>query len=368
MIEPSRINDYIPPNKKQKINNNQEEDGFRWNHTSYHITMKGHIDPQEYHDWVIQKIGKRKLTHFSIPNEISDANDPYDHTHAALRFDKPPGWKDSKHLLHPKCTSNHYDVKPITSKKHWDQIFLEYHRGHKQDKETGEYKDIPPIKLIQSDYDPNEKPFSEQVRDKIRSCNTWKEVLDLDENISKYIAIRMHWAKDIFLHRDLNIQCRIETLFEWQDKLTLEVQEDPDPRKIIWYIDKQGGKGKSELTKYLVKRHGAFLAQGKSTDIKYAYNGEKIVIFDIPRSADHISWDAIESIKNGLFFNTKYYSHMKGFPTPHVICFSNNSPPYDKLSQDRWDVRYIDPMEDPFEIKRWQQEQYRQHIESKFED
>lgn len=356
-------------NKKRK-RNNEEEDGFQWSHTCYHITMKGHIDPQEYCDWVIQRIGKRKLVDYSIVNESSDAKNAYDHTHAALRFDRTPGWNNSKHLLHPKCSADHYDIEPVSRKQHWDYLFTEYHRGIKQDKETKEYKNIPPIKLLQSDYDPEAKKFIDQVADKIRICDTWKEVLELEEPYSKLISARFAWAKDVFEHKEMNIPCRIEEPYPWQQKLIDEIHENnkPDPRKIIWYVDHEGGKGKSELTKYLVKYHNAFLAQGKSVDIKYAYKGQPIVIFDIPRSCEHISWDAIESIKNGLFFNTKYYSAMKGFPIPHVICFSNHAPPYDKLSDDRWDVRYIDERENPEWIKNYNQQRHQDYLQSKFQD
>lgn len=57
MIEPSKVDDYIPPKKKTKTNdNNGDNDSFRWNHTSYLITMKGYIDAteyREYRDWIV---------------------------------------------------------------------------------------------------------------------------------------------------------------------------------------------------------------------------------------------------------------------------------------------------------------------------
>lgn len=64
---------------------------------------------------------------------------------------------------------------------------------------------------------------------------------------------------------------KITELRPWQSQLDLYVQQEPDPRKIRVYVDKQGGQGKTEMTKYLIKTYHAFLAQGKSQDILYAY-------------------------------------------------------------------------------------------------
>ena len=45
---------------------------------------------------------------------------------------------------------------------------------------------------------------------------------------------------------------------------------------------------------------------GKSADIKYAFNGEKICIFDLSRSqSDHVNYEVMESVKNGVLFSSK---------------------------------------------------------------
>nr|KAG5709282.1 hypothetical protein BaRGS_018034 [Batillaria attramentaria] len=80
---------------------------------------------------------------------------------------------------------------------------------------------------------------------------------------------------------------------------------------------------------------------GKSTDTKHAYSGERIVIFNLTRSQeDHINYEIIESIKNVIIFSPKYESGMKIFEPPHVVVFANFSPNLSKLSQDRWDIRF----------------------------
>ena len=77
-------------------------------------------------------------------------------------------------------------------------------------------------------------------------------------------------------------------------------------------------------------------------DIKFAYNGQRIVFFDFSRSnEDRINYDVIESIKNGMMFSTKYESVVRMYDHPHVIIFANFMPSLTKLSADRWDVRTL---------------------------
>lgn len=129
--------------------------------------------------------------------------------------------------------------------------------------------------------------------------------------------------------------------WEWQRKLLEELEGEPDPRKIIWYYDPAGGNGKSTLTKYLVLTKDAVMfGPAKSADIKHAYGQQPVVIFDFPRTCEgYVPYDAIESIKNGLYFSSKYSSSMRVGKTPHLVVFANFEPELRAMSQDRWDVR-----------------------------
>ena len=81
---------------------------------------------------------------------------------------------------------------------------------------------------------------------------------------------------------------------------------------------------------------------GKNADIRYAYIYEPIVIFDFSRSVEErVNYEIIESIKNDIFFSSKYESGMKLFNVPHVIIFANFYPDQNKLSLDRWDIREV---------------------------
>lgn len=140
------------------------------------------------------------------------------------------------------------------------------------------------------------------------------------------------------LRQEMNSELR-----PWQTDLVLELTGSVNNRSVIWIVDPEGNRGKTWLSKYLAVKHPhdvIRLENGKSADLKYAYTGQKICIFDLSRSQeDHINYEVIESIKNGIFLSTKYESCMRVYANPHVCVFANFEPDRSKLSQDRWDVR-----------------------------
>lgn len=132
----------------------------------------------------------------------------------------------------------------------------------------------------------------------------------------------------------------------WQCRLVQKaLYSPPSDRQIHWFIDTTGNSGKTWLSRFLVSRYSALrLENGKSADLKYAYTGQKIVIFDYSRSQqEHVNYEALESIKNGICFSTKYVSVCKIFPVPHVFVFANWAPDFSKMSDDRWDCVHIHP-------------------------
>lgn len=131
-------------------------------------------------------------------------------------------------------------------------------------------------------------------------------------------------------------------LNEYQTQIInyLNTQND---RQILWVCDTIGGKGKTWLSKYLIATGGAFrCCNGKNADIALAYNGEPIFIMDLSRSMEeHVNYDIIEQIKNGMLFSPKYQSNMKIFKIPKVLILANFMPDQTKLSQDRWQIYSI---------------------------
>ena len=129
------------------------------------------------------------------------------------------------------------------------------------------------------------------------------------------------------------------------------VQLRAHDRQIFWYVDQEGGKGKSALTKLLCAKHAAICMAGKAGDMKHGMMtvkeksgcGPRIVILDCPRTQDlnYISYQGVEEIKNGCFFSSKYEGGMYLDNPPHVLVFSNHFPDEMKLTKDRWVIKEI---------------------------
>lgn len=140
----------------------------------------------------------------------------------------------------------------------------------------------------------------------------------------------------------------IATLRAWQAQLTQITEQEPDERTIYWIWDPNGGIGKSALLKYwMVHKPNKYIFcnGGKCADlINLIFNQNMdncdTVVWDLPRNrGGHVSYDAIECIKNGMVANTKYETGMKVFNSPHIIVFANELPSdIDALSHDRWHI------------------------------
>lgn len=116
------------------------------------------------------------------------------------------------------------------------------------------------------------------------------------------------------------------------------IEKHNDVRKVIWFYDKVGNSGKSTLCNYLyAKKKCIILNNAKSSDIAYVYNGEPLVLFDIPRNLEgKINYSIIENLKNGRIFSTKYKGKIKFFKCPTIVVFANFLPEFSSLSSDRW--------------------------------
>lgn len=144
-------------------------------------------------------------------------------------------------------------------------------------------------------------------------------------------------------------------LKDWQLEIAGRFTEPEDAlfgRKIYWFYDSEGGHGKSTLCKYFVDQRDALLLGGANKDCLYGlfeyininHTAPEIVIFDIPRvNKGAVSYQALEQIKNGMFFNSKYESGMVRFNSPHILIFSNAEPEYQNLTSDRWVVENLCP-------------------------
>ena len=128
----------------------------------------------------------------------------------------------------------------------------------------------------------------------------------------------------------------------WQQELVEELAGEPDPRKIVWFVDRVGNTGKSYFATHYSSRKSYYVTGGKASDIFYGYQYESVVFFDLARmKQEYVQYDVMEAFKNGQFYSTKYECKNVKFNTPHVVVFSNFHPDTQMLSADRWDLRVL---------------------------
>ena len=135
----------------------------------------------------------------------------------------------------------------------------------------------------------------------------------------------------------------------WNTWIVEQVQQPADSRTINWFWSSRGKLGKTNLTRYLVDKHNAqFASGGKYTDImNLIYHTDmdkcRCVIFTLPKEhRNHISYSALESVKDGLVSNMKSYKNgSKIFNPPHIFVFANYPPDLDGVMRDRWNIFQI---------------------------
>jgi len=134
-----------------------------------------------------------------------------------------------------------------------------------------------------------------------------------------------------------------DELRPWQQTLKdVLLQAPPDDRSILFYVDKEGGKGKTWFQRHMVTEYPdkvQILSVGKRDDIAHAIDVNKsIFLFNVPRKAmEFFNYTVIEQLKDKMIFSPKYESQMKYLKTnPHVVIFSNEDPKYDEMTMDRY--------------------------------
>lgn len=131
----------------------------------------------------------------------------------------------------------------------------------------------------------------------------------------------------------------------WQRLLADELDQEPDDRSIIFYVDSDGGKGKSWFQAwYLTKNPDKVqvLSAGKRDDIAHSVDKTKsIFFFNIPRGGmEYMQYTILEQLKDRMVFSPKYNSTMKYLSaTPHVVVFCNEDPDMTKMTEDRYVIR-----------------------------
>nr|WAE42136.1 MAG: replication associated protein [Cressdnaviricota sp.] len=159
--------------------------------------------------------------------------------------------------------------------------------------------------------------------------------------MKKETRIKGPWAdKKIYMGQDLNHPFK-----EWQNKCKDICLSPMETRKIYWICDPKGGEGKTYFIKYMTYYHDCCpITFGKASDLLNMVStnqGKNAYLFNLTRSkgADaHMAdiYQAMESIKDGMFINTKYKTGVVMMEPPHIIIFGNTYPDRSSISQDRW--------------------------------
>ena len=127
------------------------------------------------------------------------------------------------------------------------------------------------------------------------------------------------------------------TLFPWQLEVIRTISEEDSDRSVFWVEDEVGGAGKSVLARYIVGCENAALFHDFDyRNNSFLYDKENVVVFDLPRSYVPSNMTFVEDLKNGHVMSMKYEPVRKIFDSPTIIIFSNNPPPLQHLSMDRW--------------------------------
>lgn len=138
-------------------------------------------------------------------------------------------------------------------------------------------------------------------------------------------------------------------LKDWQAQC-VSAYKAQNERQILVIVDDKGNHGKSYLAKHMhVTRMGRYAPVLETAQDLIAYamacpsNG---YIFDLPRSESvkdkKAIWSAIETIKNGHLYDKRYHYQEMWIDPPKILVFTNEYPPVERLSSDRWTICEIE--------------------------
>jgi len=167
--------------------------------------------------------------------------------------------------------------------------------------------------------------------------------------------VNLRWQHGI-TEKDYKVKIQVEwdatrdeiTLYGWQLELRdILIKTRPD-RRIYWYWSKSGQMGKTSFQTWFEQNVcGVHHARGCMTDVMNGIINStsviRIVFWNLPReaTADGVSYQAMEAIKDGLVTNTKYEVKSVFLDLMHVVVFANIPPNEERLSADRWVIKEI---------------------------
>ena len=176
----------------------------------------------------------------------------------------------------------------------------------------------------------------------------------IGEGIAPYQALPndMKDALDTYMeHQEDFTDVGNVELKPWQNELMKYIE--PHDREIIWVVGKDGNEGKSWFLRYVKSVFGTRRVvsgidiKSNSASIFQALRKCSIVtadifLFNIGKSMnkfDQINYDALEKMKDGEAFASKYNSQQLKIRVPNVVMVFSNSPPdFKELAKVRFRV------------------------------
>ena len=212
------------------------------------------------------------------------------------------------------------------------------------------------------DNDSNEDLKKEMVRNN----NEYKRKIKLGKEVYKILGetdieqgsltLDRKKALDIYIsHKDDYFTDKVVQLKPWQESL-LEYVQKPCDREIFWVVGKEGNEGKSWFQKYVKSWLGARRVvtgidiKANNASIFQALRKCPIVTADIflfnigksKKKFEVINYDALENMKDGEAFASKYDSQQLKIRVPNVVMIFSNSPPnISQLAKVRFEVFHI---------------------------
>lgn len=141
-------------------------------------------------------------------------------------------------------------------------------------------------------------------------------------------------------------QLRDGPLRPWQEALQTELEQPADDRRVRFFVDRDGGSGKSWFCGHAFSKLDGvqILGPGKRDDLAHAIDVRtRIFLFNVPRgNAEYLNYGLLEMIKDRMVLSPKYESTMKILiHTPHIVVFMNEDPDMTKMTPDRYEITYL---------------------------
>lgn len=130
----------------------------------------------------------------------------------------------------------------------------------------------------------------------------------------------------------------------------LQIVDSQNDRQVDVWLDPRGNHGKSWMSIHLWERGQALVVpryavtpEKLSGFVCSAYKGEPYIIIDIPRAGKPSKglYEEIESLKDGLVFDTRYHGRTRNVRGAKIIIFTNTPLDKNALSHDRWRLHGI---------------------------